>query len=142
MSATNVFKRIGCPLSGIYSWAGESPDGKRAAFTVWQDEVKRVNGEFIYLIYPTWERRPRVEGEASVDHRHNALAMKEIAERALDSGAECFGVLVKAFDEKTLGKREREWCDEREVMRLQLRNDGERIVAKVVGRVPIAEVKR
>lgn len=118
MSATDVFNRLGCPLPGIYSWAGESPDGTRAAFTVWQDEVLRVNGEYLYVIYPTWERRPRVEGEASVDNRRNALDMRDIAERALTSGAECFGVLVKAVDEKTLGARSREWCDERDVRRL------------------------
>jgi hypothetical protein len=133
---------LGCPLPGVYSWAGESADGKRAAFTVWQDEVKRVDGEYLYLIYPTWERRARVEGEESVDSRPNALEMRDIAERALASGAECFGVLVKAADEKTLGRRSREWCDEREVRPLELRRDGERIVAKLGKPVPLHEVAK
>jgi hypothetical protein len=142
VSATDVFKRLGCPLPGIYSWAGESPDGTRAAFTVWQDEVQRVNKEYLNVIYPTWERRSRVEGEESVDNRRHALEMKAIAERALASAAECYGVLVKAADEKTLGARSREWCDERDVRRLELPRNGERIVAKIVAVVPLHEVAK
>jgi hypothetical protein len=142
MSATDVFKRLGCPLTGVYSWAGESPDGKRAAFTVWQDEVKRVDGEYIYLIYPTWERRERAKGEASVDSRPNAIEMRDIALRALEREAECFGVMVKAVDPKTLGPRSRESCDERDVRRLELCRDGDRIIAKLTKRVPIRDVAR
>ena len=36
--------------------------------------------------------------------------------------------------------RSREWCDERDVRRLELRRDGERIVAKIVAVVPLHEV--
>ena len=103
MSATDVFKRLGCPLPGIYSWA-ESLKGKRAAFTVWQDEVKRESGDWDrYLIYPTWERRPRVGIEVSVDNRPNALEMKAIAERAIDCGAECFACSYKRPMRRPLG---------------------------------------
>jgi hypothetical protein len=77
MSASDVFKRLGCPLSGLYSWAGE-----------------------------------------------------------------CFGVLVKATDERTLGPRSREWCDERDVRRLGLRCDGERIVVRIVAVVPLRDVAK
>ena len=77
-----------------------------------------------------------------MDNRRNALEMRDIAERALASGAECFGVLVKAADEKTLGARSREWCDERDVRRLELRRDGERIVAKIVAVVPLRDVAK
>jgi hypothetical protein len=51
-------------------------------------------------------------------------------------------VLVKAADEKTLGRRSREWCDEREVRPLELRRDGERIVAKLGKPVPLHEVAK
>ena len=66
--------------------------------------------------------------------------MRDIAERALARGAERFGVLVKAANPEILGARSREWCDEREVRRLELRRDGDRIVAKIVAIVPLGDV--
>jgi hypothetical protein len=136
MSATDVFARLGCPLKSVrQSWAGISPGGERAAFTLWADEVRR-NG---YILHPTRQRRPRPEGFIDADDRFGSVELREIAEHALTTSAECFGVLIKAAD-PAAGTRSREWCDEETVFRLELSRDGERIVAKLVSRVPIHEV--
>jgi hypothetical protein len=152
MSATDVFNRLGAPLTHVYGWAAESPDGKRAVFTMWDDETKPVvlpsaPGEkprrvYEIILWPTRDHRPRPEGEYGHDDRFQARQMRDIAERALARGAECLGVVIFAKDTETLGARERADVDERDVRRLQLRRDGERIIARVVGKVSISEVAK
>ncbi len=114
MSATDVFKRLGCPLKSVrQSWAAVSQSGERAAFTLWADEVKRGG----YVLHPTRDRRPRPKDFVDADDRFGSVELCEIADRALAAGAECFGVLIKAAD-PAAGTRAREWRDEQTVFRL------------------------
>lgn len=140
MSASDVFKRLGCPLKSVrMSWAARSPDSQRVAFTLWADEVDWK--QLSYVVHPTRDRRPRPKGFEDADDRFGSKEMREIAESALANGAECFGVLIKPVDPEA-SPREREWVEERDVFRLELARDDERIVARLTWRGPLADVEK
>ena len=143
MSVSDLFKRLGAPLNSVYDWAAESADGKRAVFTLWSDEIKfdRETKRYTYVIFPTKDRRPRDESVSyDWDGRARAIHMCEIALRAIQSSAECLGVLIYAKDAHTLGARTRENFEKGTVRTLVPARDGERIVATITGRLPIVEV--
>jgi hypothetical protein len=141
MSAASVFEQLGCRLKSVrQSWAGEGEG--RAAFTVWADEVRREgNGLYRYILHPTRDRRERPEGFRDADDRFGSIELRGIAERALASGAECFGVIIKAADVNA-STREREWCDTDFVYRMRLERDGDSIVARMTAKVRVSEVAK
>jgi 5-methylcytosine-specific restriction protein A len=88
---------LGCPLTNArWSWSALSPDGRRAVFTLWSDEVKNRR----YVLYPTSERRPR-EIPHEANQRLGALEIQRIAALAAqDPSIEALGILSFAKDPK------------------------------------------
>ena len=112
-----------------------SPDGKRAVFTIWSDEMKDRK----FVLHPTAERRPR-ETPDLADHRHGAVEAERIATRAAENqDIAAFGVLCFAKDPKA-ESRERKDFDDRTLFRLRIERTGEALVAHIVGRIPIEEL--
>lgn len=135
-SFSDLCAHLGCPLTNVRtSWCAISPDGKRAVFTLWSDEIKDRK----FVLYPTAERRPR-EIPESADQRLGALETKRIAERvAEDQDIAAFGILCIAKDPKA-ETRVRKTFDDHRLFRLRVERSGEAIIAHLVERIPTERV--
>ena len=124
---------LGCPLRNIrWSWSAIAPDSKRALFTIWQDEINE--GQFV--LYPVSERRPGVISE-SANVRPGAKEVHRISlYAALNPNMPAFGIRCVAQDENAK-TRSRKTFDAQTLLRLQIKRDGEQIVAYIVGEVPV-----
>jgi 5-methylcytosine-specific restriction enzyme A len=129
---------LGCPLTNTrWSWSALSPNGRRAVFTIWSDEVENRQ----YVLYPPTERRPR-EIPTEADSRLGAVEIQRIAAFAVqDPTIEAIGILSLAKDPKA-ETRERESYDDRTVFRLRIEHDGERYVAHLVERPSVEFIQK
>jgi len=129
---------LGCPLKNVrWSWCALSDDRRRAVFTVWADEVK----DRTFVLFPITERRL---GEIPEEANQKAGA-KEVLEIASycagNPQVEVFGVLCVAED-PAARPRVRKHFDHETVFKVSVVSDGERIVAHLIGRMPIESVAR
>jgi|SRR5882672_526173 len=123
---------LGCPLSNVRSaWCAISPDGKRAVFTLWADEIKDRQ----FLLHPTEGRRSRAVPDLA-DERPGSSEVKRIASIvAVNKDVEALGVLCFAEDPKAQTRTRRDF-DDKTVFRLRVERVGERLVAHLIGTHP------
>lgn len=135
---SEFFAYLGCPLHNVrWSWCAVSPDGKRALFTIWSDEVKDRQ----YILYPVTLRRPGfIEGD--VDTRHGAEEMARIAHyAAINPEVEALGVLTIAVD-PAAKPRVRKTYDDSTVFRLRITEADSVYTAHLVDRPIVASLGR
>jgi 5-methylcytosine-specific restriction protein A len=127
---------LGCPLTNIrWSWCAIAPDGKRAVFTLWSDEIKDRK----FVLYPTSERRPH-EIPESANQRLGAVEAERIATQVAENqDIAAYGILCFAKD-TDVESRERETFDDRTLFRLRVERSGELLIAHLVERIPTEKV--
>ena len=127
---------LGCPLTNIrWSWSAIYPDGTRAVFTIWDDELK--NGR--YVLYPTTSRRPGDIPEEA-DHRLGADEIQRIAKRAVEEPAiESFGILSIVKDKQAV-PRQRKTYDDNTVFKLKIEHVGGEFIATTIARPTVASI--
>ena len=127
---------LGCPLTNVrWSWCAISPDGKRAVFTIWDDELKNRR----YVLYPPTRRRPGEIAE-SVDNKLGADEIFRVAKFVVTHPeVEALGILSIAKD-RTAAARERKTYDDDSVFRLRVEEIEGEIIATTIARPTVASV--
>lgn len=143
-SFSDLCSSLGCPLNNTrWSWCAISEDSQRAVFTVWGDEMSRIEGtrNCRYVLAATTERRPG-EIPAESNELLGAREMNRIAAFCADNlNVECLGILCTAMDVTAI-PRQRKAFDRSSVFRMRVVREGETIVAELYERVPIHAVMR
>jgi hypothetical protein len=129
---------LGFRLNNVrWSWGAISPDRRRILFTIWSDEV--VGQRFV--IHPVSVRRPGPVG-AAVDLKAGSREIAELAAIAADDqNVSSFGVNCIAVD-PAARPRVRKSFDDRTVFRLRVVRESESIVAELVDRIPVEELRK
>ena len=143
-SFSDFCSSLGCPLNNTrWSWCAISEDSQRAVFTVWGDEMSRIEGtrNRRYVLAATTERRP---GEIPPESNEllGAREMNRIAVYCADNpNVECLGILCTAMD-VTAMPRQRKAFDRSSVFRMRVVREGANVIAELYERVPIHSVMR
>lgn len=121
---SKLFEDLGCPLKIGYHWSATSPDGKRAVFTVWDDEI--IDDKYILLPdgSPPWMKNP------------GGVQIRKDVEFALSIGVEALGVLCHKAD-PSAKKAKREYFDEKSLLVLDLAKQNEAVIAVIAGEVGV-----
>jgi hypothetical protein len=143
-SFSDLCSSLGCPLNNSrWSWCAISNDARRAVFTIWGDEMSKVEGSRNrrYVLAATAERRP---GEIPSESNEllGAREMHRIASYCADHpDVECLGILCTAVDVTAI-PRQRRTFDRSSLFKMRVVRDDANIVAELYERVPIHSVLR
>jgi 5-methylcytosine-specific restriction protein A len=128
LSLTAYLASLGCRLRIGWYWSAASEDKKRVIFTIWDDQIE--NNE--YLLLPS----------AEVDWKYlpGAYELRRHFPLARSPGAEVYGVLCHAVDGSAT-RRERQYFNEHELVRLHIREVNGDWVALLGDVVPASYVR-
>lgn len=128
LSLTAYLASLGCRLRIGFYWSAASEDKKRVIFTIWDDQIE--NNE--YLLFPSedvdWKYLP------------GAYELLRHFPAATSPGAEVYGVLCHAVDDSAT-RRERQYFNEHELVRLQIREVNGDWIALLGDVVPASYVR-
>jgi hypothetical protein len=134
MTFTDFNAALGCPLTNArWAWSALSPDGRRATFTIWTDQV---SGKPPHQTYVLW---------SPTDTFNDRLGAREIREHAArcaaDPGIEALGILCDVEDPEAR-VRSRAGFRKEYLLVLRIEADADdALVAHILAKKPYTAIK-